>query len=383
MGENKTTKEKKSGQYKIIGSIIVAIIIIGSIAYYDFCHRKESIPNEVNKEIYELNTISTNINNDMVSFPKVSSDNLNTYMNQLLLIKENLIDDEKKTANNTSLLAEEKLYENFATYSYYYCELANNTKSIFSEANGFKYNNVVSINDMLTLEKNVKKQLNSEALGTITSLYNNNELKRVLTYTITPQQFKDKLSGIQEDLIASKNYEEVSNLVANTESRTYKSQRQVNNSKEGYAGMNLELQHELNNTPGKINPLLEKIYKLKILHGTVGGNPATFDFSNSNYNGGNNLSGVQIINGVKSKIYLSESENGNEIDLENGMGSGNGIPPSLSIAVQSNNNSQEYMYSLAYMNNTLTGQYTNFGEVKKESNGVMSLGQSENATFYM
>lgn len=374
MGENKTIKEKSYGTYTILGSIIIAIIIIGSIVYYDFCNRKESVPNEVNKEISELNTISTNINNDMVSFPNISSDNLNTYMDQLLLIKGNLINNEKKTKNDSSLVAEEKLYEDFATYSYYYCELANNTKSIFSEANGFKYNNIVNTNNILALEKSVKEQLNSEALSVITSLYNNNELKRVLTYTITPQQFKDKLSGIQEDLTASKNYEEVSNLVANTESKTYKSQNQVNNSKEGYAGMNLNLQYELNNTPGKINPLLEKIYKLKVLHGTVGGTPVIFDFSNSNYKGGNNLSGIQIINGVKDKIYLSESQDT--------IGPNNGIP-GISIAVQSNDNSQEYMYSLSYSNNTLTGQYTNFAELGKEVNGVISLGQSENATFYM
>lgn len=374
MGENKTIKEKSYGTYTILGSIIIAIIIIGSIVYYDFCNRKESVPNEVNKEISELNTISANINNDMVSFPNVSSDNLNTYMDQLLLIKGNLINNEKKTNNDSSLADEEKLYEDFATYSYYYCELANNTKSIFSEANGFKYNNIVNTNNILALEKSVKEQLNSEALSVITSLYNNNELKRVLTYTITPQQFKDKLSGIQEDLTASKNYEEVSNLVANTESKTYKSQNQVNNSKEGYAGMNLNLQYELNNTPGKINPLLEKIYKLKVLHGTVGGTPVIFDFSNSKYEGGNNLSGIQIINGVKDKIYLSESQDT--------IGPSNVIS-SISIAVQSNDNSQEYMYSLNYSNNTLTGQYTNFAELGKEVDGGISLGQSENATFYM
>lgn len=349
---------KESG-YKIAISTVVAVVIVLAIIYYSFYSGKINLPNKVDEQIYKLNSISNNINSDMSNYPNVASNKFSSEANTLLYVNRTLKTEEGQTTNNPALLKQEKLYADFSQYSSDYCEVENKLKNIYKETNGFTDNDIMTISGILNLENNIKAVLNSKELNEMTALYSNKELDRIITYKQTPQEIQNKLKTLLSNLTVSKDYEEVSGLEANTMSPTYKNNIELDNSKEGYVGENLALNYELSPAvQEKKNPFIEKIYKEKIIKGSVGGNPAILDFSNSKYYGGNEITGFQIINGVKNKIYLSTS--GNTAMYEASSGSEGNI--GLSISVQATNNSQAYMYDLMKIGNQLTGEYLNIAK---------------------
>lgn len=366
-------KITKEHGYKIAISIVIAVVIVLAIVYYSFYSSKINLPNKVDGQIYKLNSISNNINNDMSNYPNVASNKFSNEANTLLYMDRNIKTEEGQTVNNPALLKQEKLYADFSQYSSDYCDVENKLKNIYKETNGFTDNDIMTISGILNLENNIKAVLNSKEFNEMTALYSNKELDRIITYKQTPQEIQNKLKTLLSNLTVSKDYQEVSGLEANTMSPTYKNNVELDNSKEGYVGENLALNYELGPaTQGKKNPFIEKLYKEKIIKGSVGGNPAILDFTNSKYDGGNEITGYQIINGVKNRIYLSTS--GNTAMYEGATGETGAGNIGVTIFVQATNNSQTDMYTLMKFGNQLTGDYSNIAK-------NLSAGQSVSFTI--